>query len=1106
MRLTSEQDAAINSKGKVIVSASAGSGKTFVMIEKLVNAVIAGVDLDDVLAVTFTKKAAAQMKEKLRKKIIERLETADGEEKIRLKAQLTKVPSANISTIHSFCGKLLRTYFYALGIDSGFEIISADDAEALEYKNRALDNLFERMYDEDNGEFKHLLKCYMRKRNDQSLRKIVLEAYKDVRSVARYEEILKNTPKLYTEQGFKDVCVAYRESQRDMYNLLISSLQRFREGFYVTKKQEVFEKIFLEMEVALTASRESMPYDGKLSLTVTKKPILGEDDREADEAFKTFRDRLKKRYDNLHCEFGDEETERKKFFECGKTATAFSNLVLAFDREYAAVKAEENKLDYNDLEHLTLKLLSDEDIKREINESFKYAFVDEYQDVNPVQEEILSALTGESFVVGDVKQAIYGFRGSKSKFFSEKYARYESGAGSALRLSSNFRSSDAVLDFVNAAFSDIMRPDTCGIDYKNKSQMLKGGLYPEGYGYAGIHIIGEEEEEERGELNVYSVKNDVRKTRLTREGRAVVSIIEREVNSQHYDLNAKDLVNTGYGDICILTRKNKGYSNEGIVQALKAAGIPVAGAQEENICNLAEVKEMLDILSLIDNAEQDIPLVTALLSPLGGFDENELALIRIKGDEKRTDGERKTFKSCCEEYSLLNDEIAQKLNIFWGQLEKLRSLAEILSTGELIDELLENYSLEVSYGADGDDKVKNVLRLAAEGANLPLQAFLEKIKAGGYEISAPAPAPSDSVKIMTMHASKGLEFPVVIIADICRTFAGIENGEMPFDEDYGFAPRFFDFENMLVSRPILRQLVKIRTNAEELKNELNLFYVACTRAMCNLHILAGEESDYDETAAYTAKCYADLIDFSKFSPEPIEILQLENKSCERTAFIFKPDEKLVEDIGKTFMAKYANAESVNLPVKSSASAILKMQEEEPHFKTRELFGGEGETNTEIGTAYHRFLELCDFSKKSVGEIVAEMEEFKRAGEITEAQFNLLSAEELAEILAMPAFSDLVGAKLMREQEFLCRLPANELFDTKATDPVLIQGAIDLYAEGGFGVKIIDYKYSHKSDEELIRTYSKQLDLYKKAVATITGEEKIEKIIINIHLKRQINLI
>jgi len=1110
VELTEEQRAAVESRGKVIVSASAGSGKTFVMIKKLVDAVAGGADLDDVLGVTFTKKAAAQLKEKLRSALINRVEGADEATAAHLKAQLGKIPSANISTIHSFCARLLRTYFYALDIDGGFDIISDDDSVAKTLKARAMDDLFERLYAENDSDFKIILESLMRKRSDASVKKLISSAYSSVRSTAFYGEVLKNAEKLYTEEGFKRVCGECLKRRREKLQSLLHKLTDFEKNFCVQGNKETYARIFAEMRQSLEAASENL-FDGKSPFTVTRKPADRPEDKQAGETFKAFKEALAKRFNSARGDYADEQTERESFFKSGELAIAFSRVLMQFDAEYTEVKRDENKLDYNDLEHLTLKLLTSPEyaeIRGEIAGSFKYVFVDEYQDVNPVQEKIISSLGGEVFLVGDVKQAIYGFRGSKSLFFAQKFNKFMGGGGTALRLSSNFRSSDGVVGFVNALFSEVMRTETCGFNYAESSVMVRGGAYPENYGKSNLLIFGKDEKKER-ELGVYSVLNGGEACENTREGLAVAALAKKLINGEHFDLAENRMVKNKYSDICILTRKNKGASAEGIVRALRDNGIPVSGAGESNICVLPEVKQFLDILSLIDNAEQDVPLVTALLSPLGNMTENELAYVRIAAKENRLSfGDKKNppFRECCRKFAEeLRGDIAEKLKAFYAVLERLRGLSEILNVGAIADEILEKYGLEATYGAGGGEKLKNVLRLVAEGADLPLAAFLEKVKSGGYDIPAPASAPSDSVKIMTMHASKGLEFPIVILADICRTFKGTEYNEMPFDDEFGFAPKCYDRERMLVCDTVLRKLCKQRNNAEELKNELNLFYVACTRAMCELYVLAEEIEEYDQYGAMEARSYSQLFDMSNFFPAEISAESREDAETEKSADALNP--AVADEIVRRFARPYAYGDSVNLPVKSSASAIIK-DAEEPYFVSHKLFGGEEETGTERGTAYHRFLELCDFKKRDLPQIEEQIKAFVAGGKLKEEQADLLSADELAEILSMPVFSDLGEAKLYREREFLCRLPANEILKgVTAADFVLVQGAIDLFAEGDFGYRIIDYKYSHKSDEELIKKYSAQLNLYRKAASRITGadEKNISAVLVNIRAKRQINL-
>lgn len=1098
MDLTEEQRAAVESEGKTIVSASAGSGKTFVMIQKLAAAIESGVDLDEVLAVTFTKKAAAQMKEKLRSALIERMERADAETRAKLKIQLSKIPSASISTIHSFCAKLIRTYFYEAGVDGSFDIISADDGLAEEYKNDVLDRLFERYYAEDNEDFKLLLSCYRKKRSDKYLKNLLLSSYAKLRLDADYKNSVGATEKLYTEQGFQNLVSEYRKNADGKYAYLMEAVNEFAKGFKCPNA--AYEKILGEMLSALQNMIGADIFAPQLPLTLTRKPAdKTEEEKLAGEKFKEFKDSLSAKYKAVRGDLSDRESERERFFGSGKVALAFIRTLMDFDAEYAAVKNDENKLDYEDLEHLTLKLLENEEIQGEINSKYKCVFVDEYQDVNPVQEEIISRIGGENvFLVGDVKQAIYGFRGSKSLFFAEKYDVFEGGGGNALKLSDNFRSCDGVLNFVNRAFSGIMTEKSCGIDYAESGVMKVGGGYPAGCGKTEIHIFGKEENE-REELKVYSVKSDGGEAKNSREGLAVLEIVKRELREKRFDLKSGGYVDTQAGDICILTRKRNKASEE-IVRALTDAGYSVSGAQEADITSRPEVKQMLDILSYIDDSCQDIPLATALLSPLGGLTCDELAQIRITAS-----GDKSPFRDCCGKYAEnMRTPVAEKLNSFYEKISSLRDLSEILDAAGMIDKIMEDTGLEAAYSADGGKKLKNIRRLAADGAGQSVSAFLAKFKEG-YAVSSPAAASSDSIKLMTMHASKGLEFPVVIIADVCAAYRGRDAKELLYDPAYGFAPKYFDDKNMLAHTTLLRRLLGDRQKREELKNELNLFYVACTRAMCDLHIMAEEIKPFNPLSAGDATCYADLFDVSDYSPEIMPSFA-DVKKAETRTIIRNPDAELKERIERRFMREYARADSVNLPVKSSASAILRLTDEEPYYRPYELFGGEEETGAERGTAYHRFLELCDFSVKDEAGIGKELEELAARGLISEGQCGLLDLRSLSEILNMPVFGGLNG-KIFREREFLCRLPANEILDTSADDGVLVQGAIDLLCETAEGYTIVDYKYSHKTDAQLKETYVRQLDLYKKAVSVIThtDESAVKTVIVNIFSKRQIDL-
>ena len=1112
---TPEQRAAIDKSGKVIVSASAGSGKTFVMIQRLADFIERGGDLDEVLAVTFTKKAAAQMKEKLRSELIKRSASEDEKVRAHIKRQLGKISSANISTIHSFCGYLLRVYFYLLDIDGSFEVVSEDGGAETQLRARAMDGLFEKLYEEENSDFLYLLERYGKKRSDASLKKLVSQGYDQVRNNPDYTDFLKRTEELCDERSFNDICVAIYEDRRETCLQLCAEIEDFisANGFM----PEGYKKIIGEMlDILHEAAAQKDIFSPLPKFATSRKPSKksGEDE-EFISRFSELKDYVKSRYDKLYEGLSDRQSELSMFLESGRCARAYNELVLAFDEAYSAVKREEGKLDYGDLEHLTLKLLEGGGMAEEVRERFTHVFVDEYQDVNPVQEKIISLVGGENlFLVGDIKQAIYGFRGSKSVYFARKTEEFSKHGGS-LFLPHNFRSSPKVIDAVNSSFSQLMRPDTCGINYKKDSVMISGGGYPANSGGAFVHIFGKEEKVRSEADGVYSVQREVlKKAPPTREGLAVLSVVQRELESTFYDLETKSVRAVTPGDICILTRKRDNSSAAGIYRALTAAGFSVSGAQGGNVFDSPEVKQVTDILSLIDNGQQDIPLASALLSPVGGFTEEELAKIRIAFRSEKG----LAFRECCARYAAAYPgEISLKLAAFEEKLDSYRRLAALFGAGTVIDSILRDTALEAAYFRDGGKKLKNVRRLAeaayTPAGELGVNEFLSRLKAGGFNLALAESGGDESIKIMTMHSSKGLEFPVVILADVTRPYRGRNDGGLLCDSQFGFAHKYFDMQKRVCTPTVLGRLCRIRGAKEDVKNEMNLLYVACTRAKYRLHVMSQEDVEFNPHRALAAADYAHMLDFSCFRKENCGMSDF-TESEPSPALISKPDETVLEALRARFMRKYAFENSVELPVKSSASAILKMQPQDMYYAENELFPQEseesssvGKTGTERGIAYHRFLQLCDFSVKDEEGIAKEIERFSADGLFAEGQAELLDKASLAKILRMPCFARTEGAEVYREREFLCALPANAFMDTPSDDEVLVQGAIDLLCVNGGRVAIIDYKYSGKSDELIVRTYRRQLELYAIAAHKILGVpyEKIEKYIVNIFALREIKL-
>ncbi len=1147
-RFTQEQLAAIEADGRTIVSASAGSGKTTVMIEKIIRLIQDGNSVDEILAVTFTKKAAAQMKEKLCKVLIESINAEDctAEKRAMLKKQLSEVPNADISTIHSFCSKLIRSHFFTAGVDNAFRVIGGEDAEGTALKNEALNDLLEEGYESKDEQFAHLLSVYWRKKSDNALRKIFLTVYENLRIRADYREYLTRSGE-YTKEVFEQISAELlrilKEKCRYYRDLVEEELY-----FFADEGAKAQTALATELCDGLDDILSTTDYFDACALQKPKYTVNRKNKNDSDEhkyhidRLSFLKSKIVKIYEDELSKTLSKEKEYENFLRSGETARALATYLLRFDEKYEQLKKERSVLDYNDLEHKALALLKDENIAREMREKYRYVFVDEYQDVNPVQEEIITRLSGEYlFLVGDVKQSIYGFRGSKSKFFVEKQAEFASGRGKNLALTRNFRSADAVLDAVNAQFSLAMTLQNSSVDYKADSYMEKGGRYALNSGKVQIHFLGKEEKKAPQMRGVYSVKEKTGKKEHVESlaAKTIRYIIEQERKSTIYDADLGEYRQVQYSDIAVLSRKKQGQIAT-TVAALAAEGVPVTAAAAVNICEYAEVKTLIDILSFIDNSEQDVPLCSALLSTMGNLTAEELATIRL------TYAKEEFFRQACKKYA--EEQLgptAEKLKAFYTYYQELRRLSCVLDAGELLTKILSDTRMEAGLLSheNGVACLKRIHRFIEETAipePLCVHLFLDRLRDLDYTIEFSENGGEDSVKVLTMHSSKGLEYPVVIVDNLSALFRGVDHDEVLVEEKYGLAPRAFDQEKMTKTSTILRRLYEMKETESGVADELNLYYVALTRAKHTLHLLFEERNVMPNTKY--AKSYADFTDFDVWEKYIVQDDIFDLPKQERTALVFRPNEKLVRDIMDAFLWKYAYAGYENLPVKSSATDLITpistaqiIQEPlEVVGKQKDYEGGlfdvdeETLSNTDardLGIAYHAFLEHFDFNllfdeqgepltQAALREVLAlelaVMEKEKIQG------VEWLSLEKLTEILSNQIFYSLRGMKLYKERQFLVSLPVKDTYAHKEGidetlrvredgEEMIFQGAIDLLAEGYDAdgermIYIIDYKYSRRGAKSILEHYQKQLNLYRLAVSKITkvSKEKIKCAIVNIY--------
>ena len=1127
MGFTLEQSIAIEAQGKVIVSASAGSGKTTVMIEKIIRQITSGVGVDEILAVTFTNKAAASMKEKLCRAIIEEINKPEitTQKRNALKEQLALVPTADISTIHSYCAKIIRSHFYVAEVDSAFRVIGGDDADGRALKNAALDELLEEGYQAQGTDeaFAHLLSVYYRKKKDASLRKAILDCYRQLRDRADYRSYLEKTAQGYDACLFEKVCddllAHFKDRCKYYYELVENEYAYFIDFEGSSAKQlalcnelmawlqdgmnaeDYFEAAKLATQPALTAKSSSKKDSPERKEHIERLAFL------RDRVVDTFKGEFK----NVQ----NKEVELENFLLAGKTAAALAVYLLKFDEKYEARKRERGVLDYNDLEHKALALLKRPEIAEELHAKYRYVFVDEYQDVNPVQEDLISRLSTENlFLVGDIKQSIYGFRGSQSRFFAEKQKELDvPGVGQSLYMKYNFRSTDAVLDAVNEQFSLAMTDSVCGIDYSGTGVMEKGGRYAANSGKVNIHLVGKPSKAEAKTRGVYSVEESAKPKYAPRSLTAdkLIQIIREEMMGYIDNPATGEKRPVRYSDIAILIRKTSPDIIEQTA-ALADAGIPVTTATAVNICEYTEVKALIDVLSLIDNAEQDIPLCSALLSAMGNLTADELAEIRLayKG---------KSFREACKEYAKnKKDVLAEKLNAFYAYFEEIRIQSCVMTAGEVLAKIIADTKMEAGLLSrkSGVACLKRIRRFLEEANTFDgycVHDFLEHLRNLDYKIDYAENGGEDSIKILTMHASKGLEYPIVLLPNLNLSFKGGTTPDVYVEEEYGLAPRSMDMKRMLQSPNLLRQLHETKSERRELADELNLYYVALTRAERTLHLIFTESVPIADVKF--AKNFAEMTDFKVWEKYIVHAPNVDIEKLERQALVGKVDEEAVEKIINAYGWQYTHSGYENLPVKSSPTQLLADGKYQPkqHFadfgRTDEGDEAEEENSEKDrqlaiaeGTAYHAFLEYFDFSAlldgqgKPVDKLVLEgliADTLHLLADVG-VQTELLCEKKLLEILSNPVFYTLQDMRLYKEQQFLVSLPVKDTYAKKEGvspallnkedgEEMLFQGALDLLAVGE-SVRIIDYKYSKLGAEALKEKYQAQLDLYKLAVAKI----------------------
>lgn len=1120
--LTSEQVQAICDRGKnLLVSASAGSGKTFVMIERI-KEMIANreVSVKELLVVTFTKAAASEMKERL----IKGLETVEPKNEYILE-QLSEIQAASISTLHSFCAKFLKTYFYVVGLDPSFILI--DELEASALRSKALTRLIDGRFQVGDKMFFELLDIFSVNRKEENFREIINKFYDYLLTQVDAGEWLERVrEESFCEDFRKNSCAVFLNNYITAeFSKLKNEASRIAQILNQCGQSKLLEVLSsIEINLLKISQNASFLENAQRIQEFEKvKSLPGKVQEGAEELKEMVRD-FKERYQDVKeralkyylFDSSGRHIERMKITQ--KRIEALNLYVNQFKEIYGALKKDKIALDFSDLEEYTLKLLENPSVMEEVRDKYKYVFIDEYQDTNLIQEEIIRRITRKDnlFMVGDVKQSIYKFRASEPEIFVHKYNFYKNGGNAvnkAINLNQNFRSHQDILEFSNQVFSRAMTNEFGQVDYKRDAKLIKGGEpFPRVSDLPTVSVVllnglKEKREDIVGPLPVYSVKNHKKEDehltikKAEAEGKVVAEKIQAYLKSQIYDAKKKQSRPVGFEDIAILTASRGNYL-ELILKELEKQKIPYTSDIELGVFEDNYIGTLKSFLELVKNPEQDMHLISVLNSIMFDFTINDLAEIRLIEPDK------KFFHQAlvgCLANPKVTQKLKKKIERFYDVLKEYAMLSKFMKVDELILEIVNKtgYLNKIQSQVEGNKSVvlvhKLLSLLADKSYNSSLSLFLDYIK--DNEIKFGMDDNSSGVKVTTIHKSKGLEYPIVIMVGAGQPILKRNRGEFLISKNFGVGMDYFDLTRRIKQRTIQKNAITLESDLTEKEERLRLLYVALTRAVNHLVIVGCERENQRYVEPRNAESFLDWIvpvldDENKIAVfERLDAGELKLKATKNINNITnvvdfkKGDEKQKNEIKRVLCFSYPFEKVMNMPIKTSVSEILKKDTSE-HFVPTAFQTTQNNEAIQKGLVYHKILSVIDFKMEGEKAFKKAVDELKKVGQLSPDELNLVSQSDIVKLLENPEMRELSKARMIREQEFIALTRVE-----KDAGELILQGVVDLICVTDDGIIVVDYKTNaSKKDEFYLSHYKKQLDLYAEVAGASLDKKVIKKLI------------
>lgn len=1224
---TKEQQKVIDLRDRnILVSAAAGSGKTAVLVERIIQMLtdaVHPVDVDRLLIVTFTEAAAAEMKERIREAIEKTLE--ESPENVHLQRQATLIHSAQITTIHSFCLSVIREHFHVLDIDPGFRI--AEEGELKLLKQDVLDELLESRYAEGDISYLEFVEKFGTGRNDKKIEEIILKLYEYSRSYPQPDAWIDSCVDNYCveskivdkEEGLavyetpcmKRVEALVQQRAKDMLALLEKGLRfcDMPDGPYMYGEMLQSDKI--SMGHLIDAKNFVELYQAVRNFAWKRLSAKKDEsvDGEKREQVKEIREKVKKMVKDISAMYFYEEPEEilSDMADSAGSMQVLGGLVKEFGTLFSEKKKNKNMIDFNDMEQFALRILTVEKegglvpspSASEYQEQFAEVMIDEYQDSNLIQEAILTSVSKMSrghnnvFMVGDVKQSIYRFRLSRPELFMEKYDTYslEDSEKQRIDLHKNFRSRTEVLDSVNFVFEHIMRRELGGILYDELAALYPGAAYEPLKGEDGKSL------HEAELLLVDTAQGEGEESGSDGEDAARPGETGRMLEARAVARRIKELMQTGrvldkgtgghraprYQDIVILTRSIKGWADV-FSAVLAEEGIPAYAGSREGYFETYEISILLDYLRLLDNFMQELPLAAILTSPFVGVEAQGLADIRTAFPElpfyesvwRYAFG---TDRQGIEiEHIKWNTKLQETLRGFLLTLEHFRETVPFTPIHELLWNIIEEtgygvYTASMPGGAQRAANIEMLVEKAAafEGTSYKglfnFVRYIEQLQKYDVDYGEAniADEQSDTVRIMTIHKSKGLEFPIVFVAGMGRQFSTQDiKGSIVIHPEWGVGIDAIDLEKRTRIPTILKKVIQEEITRDNLGEELRVLYVALTRAKEKLimtgavpnaedvleeygreesgteggalpyYMLTGARSYLDWVLPLTPQMKGNLplcirvmgrtkLELSDLVENQAEYLAKEVLGNWDTEKVYQEQlhESLEEQLGYT----YAFEKEGKLKLKFTVSELKKrayLEEESgavlyeeaevvpllPEFLKEE----EELTGASRGSAYHKLLELLDFSRDYDETVLRKLiAGFKSEGKLSEDMAACIRIDDILGFLHSPGGKRMQKAAgknlLKKEQPFVLGVDAGEIYpEENSKETILVQGIIDVYFEEDGELVVLDYKTDRvRTTSELKEKYHAQLDYYGQALTQLLNKKVKEKLIYSFTLGEEIRV-